>query len=262
MNRFRCLLSDILVSLRSPHGFTPNCFRKVFLGLWRYGPHSLERCIKFIPTNPKSTADKRYRLNFVRQFWIFGCRFQFACFDQWPKECSDICSRRSTEIKPRLAPLRSPSSGQPSRQPAAGATQAVTLSADPLAGCHFASDKDKVSVTILAGWRRFSSARVSSWLPASRLAVLCALTEIVMRAHSTSSRAARRWHCTVGIRWQRWQSAVSGLYFRRVTAPVQFWLACGRPAAFRPALPWWHQLVYSYLRLTGWVRRPRRERPV
>jgi hypothetical protein len=132
----------------------------------------------------------------------------------------------------------------------------------PPAACHFASDKDNVSVTILAGWRRFSSARVSSWLPASRLAVLCALTEIVMRAHSTSSRAARRWHCTVGIRWQRWQSAVSGLYFRRVTAPVQFWLACGRPAAFRPALPWWHQLVYSYLRLTGWLRAGRPERPV
>jgi len=42
---------------------------------------------------------------------------------------------------PRQQTLRSPSSGQPSCQPAAGATQAVTLSADPLAGCHFAPAK-------------------------------------------------------------------------------------------------------------------------
>ena len=72
---------------------------------------------------------------------------------------------------------------------------------------------------------------------------------------SRASRAARRWHLTVGIRWQRWQSAVSGLYYRRVTLPVQLWRSCGQPAAFRPALPWWQPFVFSYLSVTGWLRR-------
>ena len=77
----------------------------------------------------------------------------------------------------------------------------------------------------------------------------------VMRHTRHSSRAARRWYLTVGIRWQRWQSAVSGLYYRRVTLPVQLWRACGQPAAFRPALPWWQPFVFSYLSVTGWLRR-------
>ena len=48
---------------------------------------------------------------------------------------------------------------------------------------------------------------------------------------------AQCWYLLVGVRWQRWPSVVSGLYYRRVTLPVQFWVACGHPAAFRPALP-------------------------
>ena len=79
-----------------------------------------------------------------------------------------------------------------------------------------------------------------------------------MRAHHIARRAARRWYLTVSLRWQRWQSAVSGLYFRRVTLPVQFWRACGQPAAFRPALPWWQPFVFAYLSFTGWALRPRR----
>ena len=83
-----------------------------------------------------------------------------------------------------------------------------------------------------------------------------------MRHTRHSIRATSHRFSLVGVYWQRWQSAVAALYSRRVTQPVQFWLACGRPAAFRPSLPWWQPLVYSYLSLTGWVRRPRRERRV
>jgi hypothetical protein len=83
-----------------------------------------------------------------------------------------------------------------------------------------------------------------------------------MSSHHTSSQATSAWHSHVVIRWHRWQSAVSGLYYRRVTLPVTFWLACGSPAAFRPSLPWWQPFVFRYLHLTGWLRRPRRERPV
>jgi hypothetical protein len=88
--------------------------------------------------------------------------------------------------------------------------------------------------------------------------------EIVMRHTRHYSRAARRWYLLVGITgpaqrgWQRWQSAVSGLYYRRVTLPVQFWVACGQPAAFRPALPWWQPFVFGYLSVTGWLRPSRR----
>jgi hypothetical protein len=63
-------------------------------------------------------------------------------------------------------------------------------------------------------------------------------------------------------RRQRWQSAVSGLYYRRVTLPVQFWRACGQPPAFRPALPWWQPFVFAYLSVTDWLRRSLLEQPV
>jgi hypothetical protein len=87
-----------------------------------------------------------------------------------------------------------------------------------------------------------------------------------MRAHSTSSQATRAWHHLVVLvgpvqrGWQRWQSAVGRLYYRRVTQPVRLWLACGRPPEFRPQLPWWQPFVWRYLSLTGYVgivRRPR-----
>jgi hypothetical protein len=53
-----------------------------------------------------------------------------------------------------------------------------------------------------------------------------------------------------------------GFYYRRVTVPVSFRVACGQPAAFRPALQWWQPFVFSYLNITGWVLRHRREPPV
>jgi len=67
----------------------------------------------------------------------------------------------------------------------------------------------------------------------------------------------------VRIHWQRWQCAVASLYFQRVTQPVQFWVALGRPAQWRPQLPWWQPFVWRWLVVTGWVRPSRRrERPV
>jgi len=60
--------------------------------------------------------------------------------------------------------------------------------------------------------------------------------------------------------WLRWQSAVASLYHQRVTLPVRFWVACGRPPQFRPQLPWWHSFVWRYLVITG-MRRSRVARP-
>jgi hypothetical protein len=62
------------------------------------------------------------------------------------------------------------------------------------------------------------------------------------------------------IYWQRFQCSVAALYYRRVTVPVRFWLACGRPPQFRPRLPWWQPFLYSYLTASGWLRPPRRPR--
>ena len=58
--------------------------------------------------------------------------------------------------------------------------------------------------------------------------------------------------------WQRWQCMVAALYFRRVTYPVQVWLAFGQPPQFRPQLPWWQSFVWHYLHITGWLRASRR----
>ena len=68
------------------------------------------------------------------------------------------------------------------------------------------------------------------------------------------SRAARRWHLLVGVRWQRFQCRVAALYFQRVSLPVQWWVACGRPPQFRPRLPWWQPFVWRWLVLSGWLR--------
>jgi hypothetical protein len=76
-----------------------------------------------------------------------------------------------------------------------------------------------------------------------------------MSSHFISSQATAAWHRFAIVPWLRWQGHVSGFYFHRVTVPVSFWLACGRPAAFRPQLPWWQPFVFSYLRLTGWLSR-------
>ena len=128
--------------------------------------------------------------------------------------------------------------------------------------CHFASGRDNDGVTILSGWRSVQVARSLQRCRASRLTVLCALTKIVMRAQSTVSRAARRWHTLVGVRWLRWQSFVAALYFRRVTYPVRCWVALGSPAQFRPSLPWWQSIAWHYLHITGWLSAPRRNRPL
>jgi hypothetical protein len=80
----------------------------------------------------------------------------------------------------------------------------------------------------------------------------------VMRAHTTYRRATRRWHLLVGVRWLRWQSSVSGFYFRGVTQPWQWWVAAGSLPQWRPRLPWWQPFVYRYLVITGWVRQCRR----
>ena len=83
-----------------------------------------------------------------------------------------------------------------------------------------------------------------------------------MSSHFISSQATAAWHRFAVVPWWRWQCRVSGFYYRHVTLPVQFWVACGQPPEFRPQLPWWQPFVFSYLSITGWVRRPHRERPV
>ena len=91
---------------------------------------------------------------------------------------------------------------------------------------------------------------------------VCALSrKMVMRERRQRVRAARRWQVLVGVRWQQLQCAVASRYYQRVTLPVQFWVACGRPEQFRPQLPWWQPLVWRWLVITGWQRRgssPRR----
>jgi len=81
-----------------------------------------------------------------------------------------------------------------------------------------------------------------------------------MRAQSIGSRAARRWHSLVGVRWLRWQGRVSALYQQRVTLPVQYWQAFGCPSEFTPQLPWWQPFVWRYLVITG-MRSSRVARP-
>ena len=98
-------------------------------------------------------------------------------------------------------------------------------------------------------------ARIVQALPASHVLCACALKNQVMRAHTQSTWAARRWHSLVGIRWSRWQCRVAAFYFQRVTLPLQWWVGCGRPPQFRPQLPWWQPFVWRYLCLTGWLRR-------
>jgi len=83
-----------------------------------------------------------------------------------------------------------------------------------------------------------------------------------MSSHFTFSQATTAWHRFATLPWCRWQCRVSGFYYRHVTAPVSFWVACGQPVGFRPQLPWWQPFVFSYLSLTGWVLRHRHERPV
>src|SRR5512137_2741864 len=77
-----------------------------------------------------------------------------------------------------------------------------------------------------------------------------------VREHFQVGRAARRWHLLVGVRWERFQCRVAGFYYRRVSLPVQWWVACGRPPQFRPRLPWWQPFVWRWLVLPGWLPWP------
>ncbi len=78
---------------------------------------------------------------------------------------------------------------------------------------------------------------------------------IVMKQIKIYLSGLRGWFVAVGVRWVRFQCGLSGLYFRRVSYPVRVWVAAGRPAAFRPSLPWWHSFVFGWLRFSGWLRR-------
>ena len=72
-----------------------------------------------------------------------------------------------------------------------------------------------------------------------------------MKKTKKIGRVARWLHVVVGVRWQRVQGRVCGLYFRRVTLPVRFWRACGCPEQFRPRLPWWQPFVWRWLVISG-----------
>ena len=58
---------------------------------------------------------------------------------------------------------------------------------------------------------------------------------------STSRQISQASTGRVRAAWLRWQSRVSGLYYRRVTEPVQLWLAVGLvlpiPHRLGPPLP-------------------------
>ena len=69
------------------------------------------------------------------------------------------------------------------------------------------------------------------------------------------------WSAPAQRGWQRWQGSVAALYYQRVTLPLQWWVAAGRPPQFQPQLPWWQPLVWHYLVITGWQQSRRRERP-
>ena len=82
----------------------------------------------------------------------------------------------------------------------------VTPAADLPASCHFASDKDKVSVTILAGWRRFFThavAHVRQGVPGSMSGVShrnCDETHQTFHpGHQPSPLAGRRFLAALAV---------------------------------------------------------------
>ena len=124
--------------------------------------------------------------------------------------------------------------------------------------CHSAQFK----VSGLETWRA-AGPRGFSYPSSAHHAILpvcmCSLTKTVMREHIHTGWIARRWHLLIGIRWLRLQCRISSIYYRRVTVPQQFWLACGCPEQFRrPWAPWWQPFVWRWLVVTGWVRVSRR----
>ncbi len=136
--------------------------------------------------------------------------------------------------------------------------RAVTATALRLARCHFATEQ-LVNCSLRAV---HIFCRPYAPIPYRRpIYSVCALSVNVMREHIQSSWAARRWYLLVGIRWQRFQSRLAGVYHRRVTLPVQFWRALGAPSVVAPRLPWWSVFLYQWLYLTGYtLPRSRRRR--
>ena len=140
---------------------------------------------------------------------------------------------------------------------------AGTPAAIPPPPCHFAPDWDNDGVTTCRAGGRFWLLAAFSAAGRPHRDVLCVSQVKVMRHTAHPGRAARRWHTLVGVRWQRLQGRIAGHYFVRVTQPLQWWVAFGRPPEFRPSLPWWQPFVWHWLHITGWLPASRRrERPV
>ena len=76
-----------------------------------------------------------------------------------------------------------------------------------------------------------------------------------MRAHTYTGRAARQWYLLVGVRWQRFQSRLAGVYHWRVTEPVRVWRAFGSIWLLRPSLPWWQPFLFWWLCWSGYAPR-------
>lgn len=51
---------------------------------------------------------------------------------------------------------------------------------------------------------------------------------------------------------------LSGIYYTRVTLPVQVWRARGCPKHSMPRMPWWQPTLFRYLVITGWRPVPER----
>jgi hypothetical protein len=65
--------------------------------------------------------------------------------------------------------------------------------------------------------------------------------------------------------WRRLQARLLSLYLVRVRRSARLWVALGRPAQWKPVIPWWHQLLFSWLVFSGQLSAPpprlsRRER--
>ncbi len=127
--------------------------------------------------------------------------------------------------------------------------------------CHFAPDKGKVSLIDSFGLPGPSRSPPRPELPASQPRCSCSLQGKSVREHLQRGWAARRWHLLVGVRWERFQCRVAAFYFQRVSLPVRWWLALGRPPQFRPRLPWWQPFLLAWLRLSGRLPAPRRRPP-
>ena len=74
--------------------------------------------------------------------------------------------------------------------------------------------------------------------------------------HTTTLVCRQRRVPWVPRRWQRLQSQLLELYLARVRRPARLWVAAGRPREFMPRIPWWHQLLFSWLVYSGRLAAP------